>query len=359
MFQEETFSRHIVVVYKSGDESVAKLLSAVAQLSPNPELIKTSYLKSNDTGPAQAVNRGMNLLQSQMMTWLGSDDMLFPGSLSTIESFLKIFPDCEWVTGRSLIINAAGVLVPPAVDTEVVRSATGFPQEAVSLALHASIRNLPFIQQEGTFWANSLWEKSGGALDENLRLAFDLELWTRMADFGNLTQLNVPLGIFRQRAGQLSSDRGEYFREVQAVRGKIKSRRKGLRFPFSASGPVAISDSSGNWSIRPVLFRFYSRESASSPRGFFILQQKVLRVLKRRIRTSLLVQSASAAVRKRSFLNLSKNALTGVDQASVVEARANPPILESNRTFGRCLAEASSSNYHVCDMPAAFGSQGT
>lgn len=306
LFQEGNHSLHIVVVDKSGDDSVAKLCKAMADVSPSPELIKITYLKSYDSGAPEAINHGMTLLESRMMTWLGSDDMLFPGSLSTIGNFLKFTPSCEWVTGRSLMINDAGVLVPPKIENDVVRAATGFPREAVSLGLHASHRSLPFIQQEGTFWAKSLWEKSGGAVDENLRLAFDFELWTRMAHFAAPTQLNVPLGIFRQRANQLSSDRAGYLREVEAVRSKNKLSQETVRFPFTARGAVAICDSPGNWRTRWVGFRFYSMEKASSPKGGFILEEKLLSLLMRLVRTNRGVRFVSTILRRKQFVDPAK-----------------------------------------------------
>ena len=62
-----------------------------------------------------------------------------------------------------------------------------------------------FIEQEATYWRRSLWERSGGRLDETLKLAADFELWARFHQSGaRLYSVPIPLAGFRNHGNQKS-----------------------------------------------------------------------------------------------------------------------------------------------------------
>jgi hypothetical protein len=58
------------------------------------------------------------------------------------------------------------------------------------------------IQQESTFWKRSLWERSGGYVDENFPFVPDFELWFRFWRHANLYTLQAPLAGIRHHASQ-------------------------------------------------------------------------------------------------------------------------------------------------------------
>ena len=72
-----------------------------------------------------------------------------------------------------------------------------------------------WVAQSSTIWRRSLWEKIGGHLDTNLRLAGDFDLWVRFINIAPLYVVNTPIGTYRVREGQLSQMMDRYMAEVE------------------------------------------------------------------------------------------------------------------------------------------------
>ena len=52
-----------------------------------------------DKGHTDAINKGFAASSGEIMGWIGSDDMLMPGSLAAIDDIFRKFPDVDWITG--------------------------------------------------------------------------------------------------------------------------------------------------------------------------------------------------------------------------------------------------------------------
>ena len=178
-----------------------------------------------DQGQYQAINKGFQHGSGEIMGWLNSDDILFPGSL---DSVIRLFSDCpeiQWLTGLSSNIDKDGFLY---------QSKAQFRYSRESFIM-GPIRG---IQQESTFWRRSLWEKAGGKLDEHYKLAADYELWCRFFEHAKLYHVNLPLGAFRRHGYQVTQHQRENYRqEVQEIRRKYRRRlslAKRIRGKFEA-----------------------------------------------------------------------------------------------------------------------------
>ncbi len=112
-----------------------------------------------------------------------------------------------WVNGRKSITTASGVpnmwpvqLLPP----------TGAIASGLCDGIH-----LDFIHQEGTAFRGWLWrDAKRTGLFEGCKLAGDWLLWTKMARLAELYHLQIPLGRFQFREGQLSSGLDKYRAEI-------------------------------------------------------------------------------------------------------------------------------------------------
>lgn len=180
-----------------------------------------------DSGPAQAVNRGLNRVNANMVTWLGADDILLPGALQAVFSLVRDFPEIDWVTGVPQVIDESGVAFSIDGPLGFPRPPVGWPREALKRGWFYDSYNFGALQQEGTFWKKDLWRSVGG-LDEDLKLAFDFSLWTKFAEYSELVQVSMPLAAFRRRKSQLSSDEGGYLEEVLKLRRQIRERTSGV-----------------------------------------------------------------------------------------------------------------------------------
>jgi hypothetical protein len=78
--------------------------------------------------------------------------------------------------------------------------------------------NYRWIQQESVFWRRSLWERAGGALNEDLPRVADFDLWLRFLRLAPLYHVETLLGGFRHHGDALGDQGGgPYGQEAAAL----------------------------------------------------------------------------------------------------------------------------------------------
>ncbi len=174
------------------------------------------WVSEADGGMYDGINKGFAHTGGEVMGWINSDDQLMPWTLQTVGELFARFPQTEWVTS----------LFPAALAEDGrllnVRAADGYTREAFQRGAYLPGGNwfAEFhLQQEGTFWRRSLWNRCGGALDTSLKHAGDFELWARFFAAGaELDGVPLPLGGFRFHGRQKTAlVMEEYFREARAA----------------------------------------------------------------------------------------------------------------------------------------------
>jgi glycosyltransferase involved in cell wall biosynthesis len=202
------------------------------------EGIEFSLASASDRGLYDAINRGFEACgDSDAMAWINADDRFEPGAFATVQEIFKSFPDIDWLTGRTTLIDEAGIFL-------LLSSITPFPRKAIEAGIFDGRFAGPyFIQQEGTFWRSTLWKKAGG-LNPNFRLAGDFDLWRRFAKQSELVVADTILGCFRFRAGQLSANMAPYQAEIDASLSpeemKIRAKASKTYAKAGFSYPVLI-----------------------------------------------------------------------------------------------------------------------
>lgn len=123
-----------------------------------------------DKGQSDAFNKGFKLAKGRYLTWLNSDDVLFPKALDAVISHL----DCsskDWLVANSVYLNEHGII------TRCCRSG-GFEHFAVK-------RGLLNVFGPSTFFSKELYERLGG-IDTSYHYAMDTEYWWRIVDSGRI-----------------------------------------------------------------------------------------------------------------------------------------------------------------------------
>lgn len=199
------------------------------------------------TSPVHALNVGFSHATGEIMGWLNNKNMLMPGSLFTLAEVFTTLPKVEWLTGIGLVLNKQGII------TDVI---------PVRKDLFESMLKLPWnIQQESTFWRRSLWEKTGGRMDESeYPWAFDVALWnTKFFHRAKLYHLNTVLGAYRKlSSAQSSANVSEFYSYIE------KSRQE-LRRKVSKSTLLLSYLYAGLRFLKPILRNIPDRIFASIP----------------------------------------------------------------------------------------------
>jgi glycosyltransferase involved in cell wall biosynthesis len=161
-----------------------------------------------DDGQYAAINEGFTRSTGSIMTWLNSDDRMHNHALHIVASIFRQRPDVQWLMGR-----------PNGFDENATRLWVFeyLPRWSREKYLNKQYKN-PYIQQEGTFWRRELWNKAGGNLRCDLRLAGDLELWVRFFRYEQLYTVDALLAGFRNHPGQKTKSLlAEYNAEAEEI----------------------------------------------------------------------------------------------------------------------------------------------
>jgi O-antigen biosynthesis protein len=160
-----------------------------------------------DGGQFAAINEGFKRSTGEIMAWINSDDQFHPDAFATVAEIFSGRPEVEWITGR-----------PNGIDAEGKQTWVTNYSPIWSRAKYLKKQYDPFIQQEGTFWRRSLWEKAGAKMDVTLKLAGDLELWARFFRHAQLFVVDDVLGAFRMHTGQKTEQAmAQYSSEAEMI----------------------------------------------------------------------------------------------------------------------------------------------
>ncbi len=172
----------------------------------------TGWESRQDNGQAQAINLGFARTSGEIMAWLNSDDILFPGSLAYVADYFNRHPKVDVVYGHRILIDEndqqIGRWMLPTHDDDVLSWADYIPQETL-------------------FWRRRIWEKAGGQIDESFRFAMDWDMLVRFREAGaRFVRLPHFLGGFRihphQKTSAAISEIGH--QEMDRIRQRVLGR---------------------------------------------------------------------------------------------------------------------------------------
>jgi hypothetical protein len=126
------------------------------------------FCSEPDHGTADAVNKGLARAEGDLIGWLNSDDVYYPGALARVEAVFERHPEVDVVYGRAHHLDESGRVLE-----EYPTGAWSFPR----LLEHC------IISQPAAFFRRRAVEKFG-PLAENHPYCVDYELWIRWAQCG-------------------------------------------------------------------------------------------------------------------------------------------------------------------------------
>lgn len=172
-----------------------------------------------DGGQYDAIDKGFSHSTGEIMSWINSDDLYYPWTFKTVASIMSELPQVEWLTTLNLgEWDWHGFC-------SGFTSAPGYSKEAFLDGFYCP-QNKNYggfvIQQESTFWKRTLWQKIGGNLSTEFKLAGDFDLWSRFFYYAELYTVKSPLGGFRRQINQKSRQIDLYAQESNKILLKMR-----------------------------------------------------------------------------------------------------------------------------------------
>ena len=186
------------------------------------------HVSEPDRGLTHALNKGVAMARHDVVGSLNSDDTYLGGALEAVGAAFATHPESEWVTGRCLIVDAAGEEISARISAY-----KDFLLRRHRFGLHL-VNN--YVSAPSTFVRRHALEAVGG-YDERFDYSADYDLWLKLGRRGDPIVLDYPLATFRM-AGESLSLTGF---EQQFVEHVTNARENGRGHPVAVAANRAIS----------------------------------------------------------------------------------------------------------------------
>jgi len=140
------------------------------------------WLSERDRGQSDAINKGFDRAQNDIVAWINSDDMYYPGALKKIASLFEQDPSVDLLYGYHNDIDGRD---------QVIRKGMYFPFYRHAFEVGFA------ICQPTSFWRRKVWE-SCGPLDTKLHYCMDYDFYAKAIKTGfNIKSVPVLVCQFR------------------------------------------------------------------------------------------------------------------------------------------------------------------
>lgn len=202
---DQTYQDFEVIIV---DDGSADNTREVAESFFDPRIC---YIYQDNRGLSAARNAGIRNATGSFITFLDSDDLFLPESLTLLVTVLESEPEIGFVAGQTILFDDSGhrlgtIASPTKPLDDSSQLLLGNPLAVGSMLLRRS------------------WLDKVEPFDENLRAYEDWDMWLRLAKAGCLMKwIEQPVFLYRVHGAQMTREGGRLRTATLAVLDKIYS----------------------------------------------------------------------------------------------------------------------------------------
>lgn len=147
------------------------------------------FVSERDEGQAHAIEKGFDTLETDLIGWLNSDDLLCPGAVRRVVEEARRYPDGVLFHGDVARIDSEGKVIGETRSVDLT----------YDLMRCGNGRTV----QPGSFYRRWAVEACGG-IDRSWSLLMDVDLWIRLLQRGPAVRIPEKLAAFREHCGAKS-----------------------------------------------------------------------------------------------------------------------------------------------------------
>lgn len=121
------------------------------------------WVSQPDYGQAHAINEGLRVATGEIVAYLNSDDVYYPGALARVRAYFTAHPECWFLYGDADHLHADGSVMEPYYCE---------PWD------YEHLQEICFLCQPAVFWRQAALERFG-FFDDTLHFALDYDYWLR------------------------------------------------------------------------------------------------------------------------------------------------------------------------------------
>ncbi|MEQ8838857.1 glycosyltransferase [Haliea sp.] len=198
-----SFLEYIICDGGSIDATLAIANQIIHDSSTTEDRVSIRIYSESDSGMYDAISKGFGYAgEADVYAYINAGDVYSSHAFEILEQVFAI-DGVDFITGFDVVYNEYGHMVS-------CRLPYGYDRSLVDAGIYG--RFLPHIQQESTFWTQSLHQKVDFDKFRQFKLAGDAYLWSTFIRHAKLYVVSAWLAGFTIHAGQLSQNRADDYR---------------------------------------------------------------------------------------------------------------------------------------------------